>query len=113
MDAVTRGDFSETLIAYHPGVITMWVSGLRTFFLEIHLDVANLAAARWFIGLAVWFGIGVCGILIIRLFGLWEAITSVVFLAFSPFFLAQARRRGHCAHPGYADVFTSGIRSHC
>ncbi len=46
MDAVTRGDFSETLIAYHPGVITMWVSGLRTFFLEIHLDVANLAAAR-------------------------------------------------------------------
>lgn len=92
MDAVTRGDFSETLIAYHPGVITMWVSGLRTFFLEAHIDIANLAASRWFIGIAVWFSIGVCGILLNRLFGLWEAITSVAFLAFSPFFLAQARR---------------------
>ncbi len=92
MDAITRGDFSETLIAYHPGVITMWVSGLRTFFLETHFDLANLAAARWLIGIVISFGIGVCGILLNRLFGLWEAITSVAFLTFSPLFLAQTRR---------------------
>jgi len=92
MEAVTRGNFSETLIAYHPGVTTMWVSGVRTFFFDTHLDIANLAAARWFIGIGVWFGIGICGILLSRLFGLWEAITSVAFLAFSPLFLAQTRR---------------------
>ena len=32
MDTVEQGRFSETLIAYHPGVVTMWVAGLRTFF---------------------------------------------------------------------------------
>ncbi|MYG06041.1 hypothetical protein F4167_05380 [Candidatus Poribacteria bacterium] len=37
--AVKNGKFSETLIAYHPGVTTMWVSGLRTLFIEPSLNV--------------------------------------------------------------------------
>lgn len=33
MSAVKEGEFSETLIAHHPGVTTMWLAGLRTFFI--------------------------------------------------------------------------------
>ncbi len=43
MSAVKQGNFSGTLIAYHPGVITMWVAGLRTFFVDPGVDVENLA----------------------------------------------------------------------
>ena len=46
MSAIKRGDFSETRIAYHPGVPTMWLAGLRTFFTPPGTDVENLAAAR-------------------------------------------------------------------
>ena len=92
MSAVKQGRFSETLIAYHPGVMTMWIAGLRTFFIEGSVDVRNLAHARWFLGATIWIGIGVCGILLYYLFGRWEAFTSIAFLAFSPFYLAQTRR---------------------
>ena len=92
MSAVKQGRFSETLIAYHPGVMTMWIAGLRTFFIEGNVDVRNLAHARWFLGATIWIGIGVCGILLYYLFGRWEAFTSIAFLAFSPFYLAQTRR---------------------
>jgi len=53
MSAVRRGNFSETRIAYHPGVPTMWLAGLRTFFTSPGINVENLAAARGFIGLFV------------------------------------------------------------
>ena len=45
MSAVKKGEFSDTLIAYHPGVPTMWLAGLRTFFMESNVDVENLAAS--------------------------------------------------------------------
>ena len=50
MAAVEMGVFSETLVTFHPGVITMWLAALRTFFTEPHVSVQGLALARWFIG---------------------------------------------------------------
>ena len=92
MAAVTAGDFSETLVAFHPGVITMWIAALRTFFTEPHISVQGLALARWFIGVVLLSGIGIAAVLLYRLFGRWVALISVTFLSFSPLFLAQSRR---------------------
>ena len=71
MSAVKQGEFSETLIAHHPGVTTMWLAGLRTFFIPPRVDVPNLARARWFIGVVVWIGLGIACFLIYRLLGRW------------------------------------------
>ncbi len=92
MFAVKKGAFSETLIAYHPGVTTMWTAGLRTFFTDPGVDVENLAQARSFIGIVVWAGIGIAILLLYRLFGKWVALASFACLAYSPLFLAQTRR---------------------
>ena len=92
MSAVKAGDFSETLIAHHPGVMTMWIAGLRTFFTEMGVDVQNLALARWFIGIVLLIGIGVAAMLLYRLLGRWVALIGTTFLSFSPLFLAQSRR---------------------
>ena len=92
MSAVKKGEFSETLIAYHPGVTTMWIAGLRTFFIEPRVDVKNLALARWFIGIVVSAGIGVACILLYQLFGQWVTLTGFACLAYSPLFLVQTRR---------------------
>ena len=92
MSAVKHGAFSDTLIAYHPGVTTMWLAGLRTFFVDPRVDVENLAQARWFIGIVVWIGIGVACLLLYKLFGKWIALAGVACLAYSPLFLAQTRR---------------------
>ncbi len=92
MAAVDMGAFSETLVTFHPGVITMWVAALRTFFTEPHISVQGLALARWFIGVALLIGIGVAAMLLYRLFGRWVALIGATFLSFSPLFLAQSRR---------------------
>ena len=92
MSAIKEGDFSGTVIAYHPGVITMWIAGLRTFFTDPGLDVRNLARARFFIGIFVWIGIGTACLLLYRLFGQWVALASFACFVFSPLFLAQTRR---------------------
>ena len=41
MSAVKQAKFSDTLIAYHPGVTTTWIAGLRTFFVDAAIDVQN------------------------------------------------------------------------
>ncbi len=92
MSAVEQGKFSDTLIAYHPGVMTMWIAGIRTFFVDTGIDVHNLIPARWFLSVVVLIGIGICGLLLFFLFDQWVAITTLAFLTFSPFFLAQTRR---------------------
>ena len=92
MAAVDMGTFSETLVTFHPGVITMWLAALRTFFTEPHLSVQGLALARWFIGVTLLSGIGVAAMLLYRLFGRWVAVIGATFLSFSPLFLAQSRR---------------------
>ena len=92
MTAVEMGVFSETLVTFHPGVITMWLAALRTFFTEPHISVQGLALARWFIGVALLIGIGIAAVLLYRLFGRWIALIGAVFLSFSPLFLAQSRR---------------------
>ena len=92
MAAVEMGAFSETLVTFHPGVITMWIAALRTFFTEPHISVQGLALARWFIGVTLLIGIGVAAMLLYRLFGRWIALIGAMFLSFSPLFLAQSRR---------------------
>ena len=92
MSAVKAGEFSETLIAYHPGVTTMWIAGIRTFFSEPHLDTANLSQARFIVGLVVWAGIVIACFLLHQLFGQWISLTGFACLAYSPLFLAQTRR---------------------
>ena len=92
VSAVKSGKFSETVIAYHPGVTTMWLSGLRTFFTQPRVNVENLARARWFIGTVVWAGIGISILLLYKLFGQWVALSGFACLAYSPLFLAQTRR---------------------
>ena len=92
MAAVEMGAFSETLVTFHPGVITMWLAALRTFFTEPHISVQGLALARWFIGVALLVGLGVAAVLLYRLFGRWVALIGAAFLSFSPLFLAQSRR---------------------
>ena len=94
MSAVKKGEFSETLVTHHPGVTTMWLAGLRTFFLGFRLNVnlENLVQGRLFIGIVVWAGISIAGLLLYRLFGQWIALAGFVTLACSPLFLAQSRR---------------------
>ena len=92
MSAVKQGAFSETLIAYHPGVPTMWIAGLRAFFLDPGVDVPNLAHARWNIGIVVSAGISLACLLLYKLFGAWITLACFVSLAYSPLFLAQTRR---------------------
>ena len=92
MTAVEMGAFSETLVTFHPGVITMWIAALRTFFTEPHISVQGLALARWFIGVTLLIGIGVAAVLLYRLLGRWVALIGATFLSFSPLFLAQSRR---------------------
>ena len=92
MAAVEMGAFSETLVTFHPGVITTWLAALRTFFTEPHISVQGLALARWFIGVGLLIGIGAAAVLLYRLFGRWVAVIGATFLSFSPLFLAQSRR---------------------
>ena len=92
VSAVKVGEFSETAIAYHPGVTTMWLAGLRTFSIDPGVDVPNLARARWFIGIVGWAGIGIACLLLYKLFGQWIALAGFASFAYSPLFLAQTRR---------------------
>ena len=92
MAAVEMGAFSETLVTFHPGVITIWIAALRTFFTEPHISIQGLALARWFIGIVLLIGIGVAAMLLYRLFGRWVALIGATFLSFSPLLLAQSRR---------------------
>ncbi len=92
MSAVKRGQFSQTDIAYHPGVTTMWIAGTRTFFIDPRVDIKNLVHARFTIGIVVWLGIGIACILLYFIFGKWVAFVGGVSLTYSPFFLAETRR---------------------
>ena len=92
ISAVRDGAFSETLIAYHPGVTTMWIAGLRTFFTQPRVNIENLAYARWFIGLFVSACIVLAIFFVNQLFGRWVALACFACLAYSPLFLAQTRR---------------------
>ena len=92
--AVRAGEFDQMLIAYHPGVMTMWFGGLRAFFGDTaeRVSIKQLVFARWFIGAAVLIELLGAFFLLHRLFGLWISVISFTFLASSPLFLAQFRR---------------------
>lgn len=91
---VKQGKFSETLIAHHPGVMTMWLGGLRMLSKRTHtwLSQKDLALARWFIGIALSAGLAVAWFLLYRLLEFWPATFAGAFLAVNPFLLAQTRR---------------------
>lgn len=94
MNAVETRSFEQTHRAYHPGVTTMWLGGLRMLFqnTERWLSLANLARARWFICVAVSTGGVVCFFLLRSLLGTWPAAAAWSFFAMNPFFLAQTRK---------------------
>ena len=92
MSDIQQGEFSETHAAHHPGVMTMWIAGLRTFLTEVRVDVQNLVLARWFIGVVISAGISAAWFLLHRLFGSWASLVSMIGITFSPLFLAQTRR---------------------
>ena len=92
IDAIKTGEFSETVIAYHPGVMTMWIAGIRKFYMDFQLTVENLVHARFFIGLTILTGLLFACFLLNRLLSQWIAVTSLACLAFSPLFLAETRR---------------------
>lgn len=70
----------------------MWIAGLRTFFTRPGINVENLAAARWFIGVFVSVCIVVCIFFVYQLFGRWVALSCFACIFTSPLFLAQTRR---------------------
>ena len=94
ISAVKQGQFSETLVAYHPGVTTMWLAGIRKVFVEdtVSVSLKDLVLARWGIGLIVLGGLIVVFFLLHRLFPFWPAMFAWGFIAINPFFLAQTRR---------------------
>ena len=94
MNAVQTGQFDQTHIAYHPGVTTMWIAGLRQALGEdsVWASFRDLALARWFIGIVVWSGLVATFFLLHRIFAFWAASFAWAFLAINPFFLAQSRR---------------------
>ena len=89
---VENGEFSETLVAHHPGIVTLWLAGLRTLFIEPRVGVRNLVLSRWFISVTVLIGLGVAFVQLHRLLGSWISIIASGFLLFSPLLLAQSRR---------------------
>ena len=105
MAAVEMGIFSETLVAHHPGVITMWLAALRTFFTEPHISVQGLALARWFIGVVLLSGIGVAAMLLYRLFGRWVCgHRCYVSILLSPLFSPIPSRPHRCVGGGFCPV---------
>ena len=94
MNALKSREFDQTFLAYHPGVTTMWLAGLRQVVTEdpVWASLKDLALARWFIGVCVLVGLVAVFFLLHRLLAFWPATFAWVFLAFNPFFLAQSRR---------------------
>ena len=92
INAVEHNRFSDTAIAHHPGIMTMWITGVRTLLTYPQIDLLNLTLARWFIGIVISLGIGIICLLLYQLFGRWVALVSFACLAYSPLFLAQTRR---------------------
>lgn len=93
--SVQTGQFNQTLVAYHPGVTTMWLSGIQRLLLgnkATWYSPKNLAVARWFICIAISTGLVTAFFLLRRLFGTWCATSAWTFLVVDPFFLAQTRR---------------------
>ena len=93
MEAVKAGQFQQTLQAYHPGVTTMWLGGLRTLFSEhpIEYTPQDLAISRWGISGAILICLVGIGILLHRLFAFGSAAFACFFLCLDPFFLSESR----------------------
>ena len=94
MNALKSREFDQTFLAYHPGVTTMWLAGLRQVATKdtVWASLKDLALARWFIGICVSIGLVAAFFLIHRLLAFWPAMFAWAFLAFNPFLLAQSRR---------------------
>lgn len=94
IETVQNGQFEDTLIAYHPGVTTMWISGIRQFFFGSTRwsPLKDLALARLLIGIVILAGLIIAALLLYRLFGTWISAASGAFLVINPLLLAHTRR---------------------
>ena len=94
MEAVGEREFTKTAGTYHPGVMTMWLAGLRMFIQDAseNPSLVELRSARKLMCFSISICVVVAFYLLHRLFGIGCAIICVLFLAFDPFFLAQSRR---------------------
>lgn len=103
--ALQERDFSQTLQAHHPGVLTMWLGGLAlwheygealaiapSLVTRKFLSPVRLAHARFPVALLTGFAILVIGLLLRRLLGNAVACVGMLFLALDPFLLAESRR---------------------
>ena len=94
IESVQSGNFKQTLIAYHPGVTTMWLAGIRVLLFKnaALYTPLDLARARWFIGVTLLATLCTICFLIHRLLNFRQALLACGFLCLNPFFLAQSRR---------------------
>ncbi len=104
VSALEKGDFAETLTAYHPGVTTTWLGGAAIWMASGRdsgaewakstkfLSPENLARLRFPIACLSGVLILIAGGLVYRLFGGRIAGVATLFLAIAPFLLAESRR---------------------
>jgi 4-amino-4-deoxy-L-arabinose transferase-like glycosyltransferase len=93
INALLRGDFINTYLTYHPGVTTMWLSGIfMNFFLQPGMDFPQyLSVARFPVVLITSIGILLMYFLIKKLFHEYIALLASVLIALDPFYLAHSR----------------------
>jgi Dolichyl-phosphate-mannose-protein mannosyltransferase len=91
--AISQGDFIHTYLAIHPGVTTMWLSGLfMATFSRPGMDFPQvLSIARFPIALFTSLGILLMYFLLKDLFHEKIAILASVLIALDPFYLAHSR----------------------
>jgi 4-amino-4-deoxy-L-arabinose transferase-like glycosyltransferase len=93
INALIRGDFIHTYQSIHPGVMTMWFSGIfMKLFSQPGMDFPQfLSIARFPIALFTSLGILLMYFLLKELFDQHIAILASVLIALDPFYLAHSR----------------------
>jgi len=103
--SVTHGDWGETVYSEHPGVTTMWLSGLALRLAGVtpelrpdgpYVDPASLTALRSAIGVLPLASVIAALIVLLylsltRLFDRTAALSAALLVALDPFFLANSK----------------------
>lgn len=94
MIGVQNGEFDQTYVDHHPGIVTLWLGGLRWLLQkhEVEISPNDLALSRWFVCVTVSTGLVIAFFLLRRLFETWIATAAWAFVVVNPFVLAQTRR---------------------
>ena len=105
VDSVVRGAWGETVYSEHPGVTTMWLSGVALRLAGVtpeqgpdgpYVDPATLSARESAIGvfplaLAIALLIALGYLLLARLFDRTAAFSAALLVALDPFFIANSK----------------------